>query len=169
MPRRFALFPLCIARCPFNCEAVTGRGQCLAGPLVSAHIPDSVSQKAHVYVYLEAGGGHSEGRKPKRPKDGSPRLGLVVMATQEQPSEHRSDALGSLGQRWPNVDNDFAKTQRRSLSESLPHWVSPSGGEGEEPTVPIPVSCWRRSQCLSEAADKHLLDVQISSGRTHSL
>lgn len=33
-----------------------GSGHFLARPHVSVHIPDSVSQKARVYVYLEAGG-----------------------------------------------------------------------------------------------------------------
>lgn len=32
----------------------------MARPLVSAHIPDSVSQKACVYMYLEAGEGGTE-------------------------------------------------------------------------------------------------------------
>ncbi|CAB1422338.1 unnamed protein product [Pleuronectes platessa] len=61
-------------------NSAAGRGRRLARPLVSAHIPDSVSQKAHVYVYLEAGGRYSEGRKLKRPKDGRLRLGLVSEA-----------------------------------------------------------------------------------------
>lgn len=65
MLQPFALAPLYIAHCPFNCEPETGRGQGLARPLVSARIPDSVSQKAHVYVYLEAGGRYWEGRKLK--------------------------------------------------------------------------------------------------------